>query len=145
MRTIRTEIEIERNADEVWGVLSDAKSYQEWNPFIREIDGEWRHGERLNVRMTPPDGRSMRFRPTVLRANEPREFRWIGHLGLPGLFDGEHRFAIEPLNDGRVQFVQEEHFRGLLTPLLMRGKLKKRTTRGFVLMNEALKRKAEEP
>jgi hypothetical protein len=144
MRRIRTEIEIEGSAEDVWSVLADTESYQAWNPFIREIEGGWSSRERLNVRMTPPDGRSMRFRPTVLRAEESREFCWIGHLGLPGLLDAEHRFAIEPLEEGRVRFVQEEEFRGILAPLLMRGKTKENTEKGFTLMNEALKRRVEE-
>ena len=39
---------------------------------------------------------------------------------MPGLFDGEHYFQLEPLADGRTRFVQGEHFSGLLCGLIMK-------------------------
>ena len=84
----------------------------------------------------------MRFRPKVLVADPPRELRWLGHLLFPGLFDGEHRFAIHPLPGDRVRFEQSERFSGLLVPLLRKG-LERDTKRGFVEMNAALKQRAE--
>ena len=45
----------------------------------------------------------MRFKPRVLKAEPNRELRWLGHLGIPGLFDGEHIFTIEPLDQERVR------------------------------------------
>ena len=59
----------------------------------------------------------MTFRPTVLKVEPNREFRWLGHLLFPGLFDGEHIFTIEPLGEGHVRFTQREVFTGLLVPL----------------------------
>jgi hypothetical protein len=34
------------------------------------------------------------------------------------LFDGEHIFAVEPIDGGKTRFVQRELFSGLLVPLL---------------------------
>jgi hypothetical protein len=70
-----------------------------------------------------------------------RELRWLGRLFVPGLFDGEHRLALEPLDGGRSRFVQSERFDGLLVGLF--GKTLAATERGFAGMNEALKRRAE--
>jgi hypothetical protein len=85
----------------------------------------------------------MTFRPTVLKAEPNRELRWIGHLLIPGLFDGEHIFTIEPLGANRVRFVQREIFSGLLVPLFAKG-LDTDTQRGFGEMNQALKAQAEQ-
>lgn len=85
----------------------------------------------------------MTFRPTVLKAEPNRELRWLGHLLIPGLFDGEHIFTIEPLGANRVRFVQREIFTGLLVPLLASG-LDTDTRRGFEEMNQALKVRAEQ-
>ena len=85
----------------------------------------------------------MRMRPTVLEAAPSEELRWVGHLGIPGLFDGEHRFRIEPLGTNRVRFVQEEQFRGLLVPLVFRF-IEGGTRQGFEAMNQALKARAEQ-
>jgi Uncharacterized conserved protein len=84
----------------------------------------------------------MTFRPTVLKAEPNRELRWIGHLLIPGLFDGEHIFTIEPLGTNRVRFIQCEIYTGLLVPLFGRG-LDTDTQRGFIEMNQALKIQAK--
>jgi hypothetical protein len=61
---------------------------------------------------------------------------------VPGLFDGEHSFTIQPLGENRVRFVQREAFKGLLVPLFGRS-LDSNTQRGFEEMNRALKERAE--
>ena len=141
---VRTEVEIRASPARVWDVLTDFAAYPDWNPFIPRIDGPITVGARLDARLQPPGGRGMRFRPTVLAAAPRRELRWLGHLGIPGLFDGEHAFRIEPLGPDRVRFVQEERFAGLLTPLLLRF-VERGTRRGFEAMNRALKTRAERP
>ena len=144
MKEIHTEIEINAPAEKVWQVLTDFAAYPEWNPFVRRGEGEVSVGARLHVYIQPSGGKGMSFRPTVLVADPNREFRWLGHLWLPGLFDGEHSFVIEPLGDGRVRFVQRERFGGLLVPLLSKM-LDGDTRRGFEEMNRALKLRAESP
>lgn len=100
-----------------------------------------REGATLEVRIAPPGGRAMTFRPTVRAAEPNRELRWLGRLLLPGIFDGEHSLVIEPLDGGRSRFVQSERFAGLLVGAL-RGMLGK-TERGFEQMNDALRARAE--
>ncbi len=85
----------------------------------------------------------MTFRPTILKVDLKRELRWLGHLFIPGLFDGEHIFTIEPLEANRVRFVQRERFTGILVPLLAHM-LETDTRRGFEEMNQALKVQAEQ-
>jgi hypothetical protein len=144
MKELHSEVEINAPAERVWQLLTDFTSYPRWNPFIRSISGEPTTGERLEVRIEPPDGRGMTFKPTVLNAEPNRELRWLGHLLVPGLFDGEHSLAIQPLEENRVRFIQSETFRGLLVPLFSRS-LDNNTHRGFEEMNRALKEQAEAP
>ena len=143
MKELRTEIEIQASAERVWQLLTDFPSFPQWNPFIRKATGNIRVGERLEVNIQPSGASAMTFRPTVLKVEPNRELRWLGHLLVPGLFDGEHFFTIEPLGEGRVRFTQREVFTGLLVPLLARG-LDTDTWRGFEEMNLALKTRAEQ-
>jgi hypothetical protein len=83
----------------------------------------------------------MTFKPTVLAVEPDRELRWLGRLLVPGIFDGEHIFYIEPLNQARSRFTQAERFSGILVGLF-RGTLDK-TELGFEQMNAALKARAE--
>ncbi len=141
-RELRTEIEIAAPAGRVWQVLIDFAAYPRWNPFIREAEGVLAVGARLRVRIQPPGGRTMTFRPRVLAVVPGRELRWLGRVGMPGLFDGEHVFTIESVGAGRVRLVHREIFTGLLVPVLV-GWLEAGTRRGFEAMNAALRARAE--
>ena len=138
---IRTELEIAAPAAEVWGILTDFPRYQEWNPFITEIAGDGVVGEPLRVLLSLPEGRDFALKPRLLRFEENRELRWRGHLLLPGLFDGEHFFRLEEVSANRTRLVQGENFTGIL--VRFSGRTITRAARGFVYMNEALKRRAE--
>jgi len=143
MKELRSEIEIQASPDRVWQLLTDFSSFPQWNPFIRRASGSANLGEKLEVIIQPSGASAMTFRPTVLKAEPQRELRWLGHLLIPGLFDGEHIFTIESLGPNRVRFTQREIFTGLLVPLFGRS-LDKDTQRGFEEMNQALKVKAEQ-
>ena len=141
MKKLHSQIDIDASAGRVWDILTDFASYPQWNPFIRRIGGELKVGERLEVRLEPPDSRGITLRPKVLRAEPNRLMRWLGHLWVPGVFDGEHSLAIEPLEEYRVRFVQHEAFKGVLVRLVARSL--ENTLRGFEEMNGALKERAE--
>lgn len=142
MKEIQTEIEIEASAERVWQVLTDFAAYPQWNPFVRQAIGIPKTGERLRVHLGPSGTRGMTFTPTLLSVQPNQELRWLGRLFVPGLFDGEHSFRIEPLAENRVRFVQSERFRGLLVPFLAHS-LDTDTRRGFEEMNQALKQRVE--
>lgn len=142
MKSIRTEIHIDAEPGRVWEVLTDFARYPAWNPLIPHAEGEVREGERLTVRIELPDGPGMTIRPTLIRVEPRRVLGWQGRLFVPRLFDGEHVFELHPASGG-TRFVQRENFRGLLVPLLWSA-LEVPTRQGFIAMNEALKRAAEE-
>lgn len=142
MREIQTSIEIKASAARVWAVLTDLRSFPAWNPFIAEAEGEIREGARLKIRITPPGGKGMTFKPKVTRVVPERKFSWLGRFLFPGLFDGAHIFEIVDSGDGGVRFIHREQFSGLLVPLLWRS-LDGGTRRGFEAMNAALKQRVE--
>lgn len=141
MRSIRTVIAINAPARVVWSILTDVAAYPAWNPFIRDFQGTVAEGARLRVSIAPEGATPMTFRPTVIRCISDQELTWLGRVLLPGLFDGEHRFRVEPDGAG-VRFVHEETFRGLLAPLLW-PRIAGPTRAGFEAMNRALKQRAE--
>ena len=77
----------------------------------------------------------------MLETEPGKEIRWVGRVLVPGLFDGEHYFKIEPLEDGKVRFIQGEKFTGVLVPF-MSGLIDSAKI-GFEEMNVALKERAE--
>jgi hypothetical protein len=141
MRLIDTQVDVAAPISRIWQVLLDFPRYPEWNPFITKIEGVPVFGARLRVRIQPPGRRPMTFKPTVLVTEADRELRWVGHLMLPGLLNGEHSFRIE--DTGRTRrFHQSERFSGVLLPLFGEG-IFDATQRGFEAMNVALRARAE--
>lgn len=122
-------------------MLTDFGAYPQWNPFIREVTGVSSPGEKLTIQIHLGD-RVMTIRPTILVIQPERELRWIGHLLIPGIFDGEHSFVIEPAGENRVRLIQRETFNGLLVPFS--GSLLGNTKRNFSMMNLALKERVEQ-
>jgi len=140
MKTVESRIVVAASPADVWETLVDFESYPAWNPFIVSASGTPAVGERLAIRIRPPEGREMGFKPRVTAAVPGERLEWLGHLGVRGLFDGRHEFRLEPLADGRTKLVHRETFSGVLVGLL----LNERAIRnGFRAMNAALKQRAE--
>jgi hypothetical protein len=139
---LQTEIVIDAPAATVWSILTDFTANSDWNPFIRRISGQLATGARLEVELAPPGGRAITMRPTIREVQPGRVLRWLGHLGAPGLFDGEHSFEIEPLGEEQVRFIQSERFSGILASLVT-SLIRSSTKQGFEAMNQALKERAE--
>jgi hypothetical protein len=142
MFEIVTEVEIRASPDQVWRVLTDLPAHAEWNPFIRAISGPLQVGARLSVTVRPPGGNGMTFRPTVRVVSPGRELRWLGRLLVPGVFDGEHYFRLEPAGAAGTRVVHGERFSGWLV-FLLRSSLDSGTRAGFEAMNQALKARVE--
>jgi len=126
---------------QVWAVLTDLPGYERWNPFIVSASGSAVVGEKITARLQPPGGSGMTFRPRLTIVETDRRFAWLGHLLVPGLFDGAHEFTLEPTADGGTRFTQCETFSGLLVPLF-KGTIEK-AREGFRQMNQALAVAAE--
>ena len=141
MKNIQTEILINSDITKVWDVLMNFDSYPKWNPFITSISGEPKLGNRLTVSINPPGGKGMTFKPSILNLESNKEFRWKGKLGISGIFDGEHYFILEFLENDKTKFIHGEKFSGLLVPLA--GKMLDKTQKGFQLMNESIKNECE--
>jgi hypothetical protein len=141
-KQLTSQIDIDASARRVWRVLTDLSSYAQWNPFITHAQGTAEPGTRLTLRMQPVGARGVTLRPTVIEASPGHRLRWRGRFVVPGLFDAEHIFTITSLDGGGVRLAQDEHFQGLLVPLLA-GSLDDHTLPAFEAMNAALKQRAE--
>jgi hypothetical protein len=142
VRTIQTSIDISASPKRVWEVLTHFEVYPAWNPFITRIVGVASLGTKLRVQIHPPGRSALTFKPTILAATPQQQLTWLGHLLLPGLFDGEHKFQIED-RGASCRFHQSERFSGILVPLFGAG-IFDATRRGFEAMNAALKQRAED-
>ncbi len=139
---LQTEIMINASVSTVWQILTNFEAYPTWNPFIKSIKGEAKEGAILENVIHPEGGKAQTFKPTVLKSIPNQEFRWLGRLFVKGLFDGEHYFILEKVNENTTRFIHGENFSGILVNILM-GMMKEQIQTSFEKMNQALKRKAE--
>ena len=135
-RIITTNLTVSASVEDVWETLTDLAGYRTWNPFIIAAAGTISVGERLDLRIQPPGGRAMTFKPWVTALEQHHYVEWLGRLGLPGIVDGRHSFTLTSMAGGRTLVQQSETFTGVLIPFT--GPMLARTRAGFVAMNEAL-------
>lgn len=139
---IKTNIVINAPIDTVWNVLTDFNKYSEWNSFIPSLTGNVKADEKITVNIVLPGSKGMTLKPRVLKYEENKELKWLGHLLFKGLFDGEHRFELIDNGDKTTTFIQSEKFRGILVPFFKKM-LNVKTVNGFNQMNKELKKRCE--
>jgi hypothetical protein len=135
VKVIEHTVDIAAPPQAVWDVLTDVNAYPEWNPFLSIDRTPAAVGERLRITVRP-GRRTMTFRPTVTVFEPGREISWLGRFLAPGIVDGAHTLAVEPLPDGGTRFRQREVFRGVVVPFM--SSMLRDTSAGFVAMNAAL-------
>ncbi len=137
--SIRTAIEIDAPRERVYDILADLDAYPEWNPYHRNVRGEFAVGAGLDVDITRPDGKQVNIPPHMLRIDENREITWGG--GILGVFYGEHSFLLSSTASGGTLLEHNEDFSGFaitfadLPPDVI--------AKGYQQMNLALKQRAE--
>jgi len=132
-------VEINAPAEEVWAVIADVEHYHCWNPFFVRAAGRLEPGTALELTMQPVGKGVQSFSPEVLELTKGRSVVWRGRLVMPGLFDGRHTLAVEPLGAKRSRFTQDESFSGMLVPFAGLDPYRA----GWERMNAALKARAE--
>lgn len=90
--------------------------------------------------MPDASGGTMVFTPTVLEAKKDEELRWLGR-SEGDVFNGEHRFLIEPIEE-KVSFTQSEKFTGSMVESVDKS-LDTAVKQNFEAMNQALKKRVE--
>ena len=142
MSSLRTEIVINASPEKIWNILTDFENYEKWNPFIIHSSGQPKKGTRLVNTMKNGES-NMTFKPRITDVQPHKRFEWLGSLFFRGLFDGRHFFELEEVGRGKTKLTQGEYFSGILNKMVLK-RIGEQTRLGFIGMNEAIKKKAEE-
>lgn len=118
MTDFSTRTSIRATPDVVWGLLTDAPRYPEWNSTVVRVDGRIAPGERVTVHATISPGRA--FPVKVVAFDPPARMVWSSGMPL-GLFKGERTFSVRPTGAGEVEFSMREEYTGLLAPLITKS------------------------
>ncbi len=109
-KSVRAELTIAAEAEEVWSVLTDPESYEDWNPILVSVDGEFVEGQTLSVGMKNPDGSITMVTPRIKKLVRDVELNQVG--GVPGILTFDHTWRLEPV-DGGTRVTQFEEYRGI--------------------------------
>src|SRR6476469_8769999 len=100
MKVSSATTEINASTETIWGILTAASKYPEWDPGMGRLEGKVAPGEKITAH-TRAAGRA--FPVTVSEFEPDRKMVWSS--GMPfGLFKGVRTFTLEPLDKGLVKF-----------------------------------------
>jgi len=103
-------------ATAVWSLLTDASSYQRWNPAVVSIDGPIVEGRSIRL-VSIADPRTFTLKVAEMQA--PRHMVWLDGLPL-GLFTGRRTYTIDD-RGAASHFTMVEAFTGPLAGLITKA------------------------
>jgi hypothetical protein len=110
--------DIRAPAETIWGIVTDASAYPDWDSGVERIEGRIAPGEKIKVFSEMKPGRGF---PVKITEFEPvRRMTWTGGMPL-GLFKGVRTFTLDPGPDSTTRFEMRETFSGPLLPLMRRS------------------------
>ncbi|PKN12428.1 MAG: SRPBCC domain-containing protein [Deltaproteobacteria bacterium HGW-Deltaproteobacteria-4] len=142
MLKIHTEITLDAPLDRVRELLADTGLYPQWHPLFPQVSGEIGVGKGIDVSVALPGIKLFSVRATIQEESAGRLLCWRYSYPLPGLFSWTYRHEIVELERGRVKFVQDSTYAGLLAPLYHLG-MKNPLQRGMAELNKAVQRWGE--
>lgn len=109
-KTFVVETWIPAPPEAVWKVLIDTEAYPQWNPVFVEVEGAYVAGKTVLNRVREPGGAILEMKATVETLLPGAELRQSG--GIPGILTFDHRWLLEPADDGTT-VIQHEVDRGI--------------------------------
>jgi hypothetical protein len=141
--TIEHQIDIAASPERVYDVLTRTTEWPEWSTMLQFRGGVLALGESVRLGLRTETA-SYDFTARITALEPGRAFEWLARTGLPGLFDGRHRFELSPLGTTGCRLRNVEWYTGLLVPVVSRTATMRAAPAGFASMNEQIRRRAED-
>jgi hypothetical protein len=140
---IEEKVQINAPVGQVWSTIIDFDSYSEWNSQIEYLGGEVKPNGQLHLKLSVEGADAYEFKPNISHWKENKKFAWIGRTGIPRVFDGEHFFELEQINDSTTLVSNREEYRGVMSLIMKTLPMMKTAPVGFQKMNKELKEYVE--
>ena len=109
-KSVHAELVIPAPPEAIWSVLTDAASYEEWNPVFTSVEGDYREGAKIAYRMRDASGAETDVTATVIKLERGRELNQFG--GMRGILTFDHHWFLKPV-EGGTRVTQHEDYRGI--------------------------------
>lgn len=134
-------IGIRASSDAIWDIVSDLRTWGEWNPIYPQAAGDLRIGQTLTLTLQLPDDKPRTIQPVVLDWVPREQLHWrLSMMG--GLVNTLRYIEIEELAPGSCIVSNGEIFKGLLGTRVLKANATK-LRKGFTAMGMALRDRAE--
>lgn len=143
MFEVKSMTNINAPIDIVWQTLMDVDSYKMWSTMLHYEGGTIAKDETITLRLTLPNGTDYQFSPKVVDLQPNKRFAWKATTFINGIFDGEHIFELEAVNDNTTCLTNREVYSGILSPIFKQLPMMKEAPAGFDAMNAEIKAQAE--
>ena len=117
MRSYEASCTIAADPDAIWGILTDAQAYSQWESGVVRVEGRIAPGEKMKVVSEANLSRAFPVRVTEFEPG--RRMVWSGGMPL-GLFRGVRKFTLEPAGTA-TSFTMREEYTGPFLPLIWRS------------------------
>lgn len=136
---INEKVEVKAPIDRVWATIIDFDSYSDWNTQLEYLGGEVKPNGQLHLKLSAEGADPYEFKPTVSHWEENEKFAWLAITGFPRVFDGEHFFELERIDDNTTLVTNREEYRGVMSLIMKNLPMMKTAPEGFKKMNSELK------
>lgn len=106
--------DVQAAPEKIWGLLTDAKRFPEWNSTVTSIGGEIALGQKLSLKVPLDPKRT--FTPKVTRFEPGQVMEWSD--GFAPMFKGVRTFTLTQKGPGVTEFAMGEVFSGLMLPMI---------------------------
>jgi hypothetical protein len=120
MSAFTTSTSIRATPESVWAILTDASSYERWNPEIVRVEGRIALGEKIKAHVLLHGGVVQPVTVRVTTLEPPQRMVWTGGMPL-GLFTGRRIFSVKPADGESIEFTMQVQFSGLLSSLIAKS------------------------
>ncbi len=117
MKAYEASATIEATPEVIWGVLTDAPGYSQWDSGVERVEGRIAPEEKIKVISEANRGRA--FPVKVTEFTPARKMAWTGGMPL-GLFKGVRTFTLSTQGNA-TGFAMREEYTGPLLPLIWRS------------------------
>ncbi|GAB5563373.1 MAG: hypothetical protein Wins2KO_04360 [Winogradskyella sp.] len=109
-KSVHHEITINASPEQVWNVLTDTDSYDEWNPVMKLLKGNIKEGNQVTYQFTQDENNQSEI-PSKVKQVIPNKLLNQGG-GMPLVLTFDHKYILESVDRG-TRIVIHEDYKGI--------------------------------
>tara|TARA_B100001939_G_scaffold78050_1_gene66008 strand:- start:1144 stop:1650 length:507 start_codon:yes stop_codon:yes gene_type:complete len=112
-KSVHTEILIKAKPADVWQVMMDKGSYNQWNTVLIPIEGELTEGSTVKYKFNQDENSSSEIPSTVHKIIDNELLNQKG--GMAGMLTYDHKYILVEVDEGTKLTIHED-YRGIFVP-----------------------------